>query len=107
MEIAVTQDGSFVRFGINFKSGKGNIDERAAEELKRRFRELNIASVSEVIFDFKNVNHIGSAGIGKLLLFYKDLALNGGGVTIENTSEAVHEVFSVLKLDSIFNIIRT
>ncbi len=104
MEITVSQEGGTARFAINFKGGKGNIDERGAEELKRRFRELNISSLREVAFNFSNVNHIGSAGIGKLLLFYKDLALNGGKVRIENTSEPVYEVFSVLKLDTIFEI---
>ncbi len=104
METVITQDGKKVSFLINFESGKGNIDERCAEELKRRFRELNVSYLKEVVFDFRNVNHIGSAGIGKLLLFYKDMALNGGKIRIENASETVWELFSVLKLDTIFTV---
>lgn len=102
MELTVRQDGSQARFVI-----KGDIDEPGAENLKSRFRDLDVPLLMEVCFDFKDVNHIGSAGIGKLLLFYKDLALNGGRITIENVSPTVYELFKVLKLDTIFSISRT
>ncbi len=101
MDLAVSQEGDRVRFEI-----VGNVDEKGAEELKRRFRELNITAVREVIFDFGKVTHIGSAGIGKLLLFYKDLAVIGGSIRIINTSETVYELLTVLKLDTIFTISR-
>ncbi|MDM8550288.1 STAS domain-containing protein [Desulfobacterales bacterium HSG2] len=99
MEISVICDGDKALFKI-----EGEIDEPGAEELKSRFRELNTSSLREATFDFRNVTHIGSAGIGKLLLFYKDLALNGGDIKIENVSETIRELFSVLKLDTIFTI---
>jgi len=99
MEVIVTRDGNQARLEI-----KGDIDEPGAEDLKKRFRELKISLLREVTFDFKEVSHIGSAGIGKLLLFYKDLALNGGKMGIENASETVYELFKVLKLDTIFSI---
>ncbi len=83
---------------------KGNIDEQGAEELKRRFREQNIAKLKEVVFDFRHVIHIGSAGIGKLLLFYKDLAIHDGRIVIQNASPTIYELFNVLKLNSIFTI---
>ncbi len=101
MDLAVTQEGDHIRFEVI-----GNVDEKGAEELKRRFRELNITNVREVIFDFGKVTHIGSAGIGKLLLFYKDLAVIGGSIRIINTSETVYELLTVLKLDTIFTISR-
>jgi len=101
MELTVRQDGSQARFVI-----KGDIDEPGAENLKSRFRDLDVSSLMEVSFDFKEVTHIGSAGIGKLLLFYKDLALNGGTISIQNVSPSVYELFNVLKLDTIFSILR-
>ena len=106
MKLVITQEAERAYFSINFESGKGNIDERGAEELKNHFKSLNISSVKEVIFDFANVNYIGSAGIGKLLLFYKDMALNGGKITIKNVSPSIYELFNVLKLDTIFTIIK-
>jgi len=99
MEVNVTQQGDKAFFEI-----KGNIDERGAEELKVRFQELDVSKLKEVSFDFGKVIHIGSAGIGKLLLFYKDLALNGGVIRILNASQTIVELFTVLKLDTIFTI---
>jgi len=99
MDLTITQNGDQVRFEI-----RGDIDEPGAENMKRRFRELNLSDFKEAVFDFKAVTHIGSAGIGKLLLFYKDMALKGGQIRIENVSETVWELFGVLKLDTIFAI---
>ena len=101
MDLTLTQEGTRARITIN-----GKIDESGAEELKARFQTLNKASINEVVFDFKNVSHIGSAGIGKLLLFYKDLAVSGGSIRIESVSENICEMFRVLKLDTIFSISR-
>ena len=55
----------------------GSIDENGAETLKRRFLEMDVVKLQEVTFDFSGVTFIGSAGIGKLLLFYKNLATHG------------------------------
>jgi anti-sigma B factor antagonist len=82
----------------------GSIDERGAEDLKRRFLEMDVSSVKEVIFDFSGVTFIGSAGIGKLLLFYKNLATQGGKITIESMNKDIFSMFKVVKLDKIFNI---
>jgi len=101
MELSITQQEKQARFVIS-----GNIDENGAEEMKKRFHELNVSAIREMSFDFTGVTHIGSAGIGKLLLFYKDLAVTGGKIRIENVTESVHELFTVLKLDTIFSITR-
>ena len=99
MEIAINREGDLVRFEVG-----GFTDERGAEDIKRRFAELNPASFQEIVFDFRNVKHIGSAGIGKLLLFYKDLAIRGGNIRIENASDTVYDLLRVLKLDTLFTI---
>jgi anti-anti-sigma factor len=99
MECKVTQEGDRVRFEIN-----GEIDEQGAETLKSRFRGLTATTLKEVVLDFRNVSHIGSAGIGKLLLFYKDLAVNDGALRIVNTSSTITELFQALKLNTLFNV---
>ena len=99
MKITITQEAGCARLHVD-----GDVDERGAEELKRRFRELNVASLAEAVFDFSNVGHIGSAGIGKLLLFYKDMAVGGGKIRIENLNEAVYDLFALLKLETIFTL---
>ena len=80
------------------------IDEHGAEALKSRFRDLTVASLKEVVLDFKNVSHIGSAGIGKLLLFYKDLAVNDGILRVVNVSSSINELFRMLKLNTVFSV---
>jgi anti-anti-sigma factor len=95
----VTEEKDIARFTI-----EGDIDEKGAEILKQRFNELNLAALKETVFDFKDVQHIGSSGIGKMLLFYKKLAVSGGIIRIVNASEAVYDLLLALKLDSVFEI---
>ncbi len=99
MELTVNTEGDRVTIEV-----VGSIDERGAEDLKRRFLELDVNSIQEVVFDFSGVTFIGSAGIGKLLLFYKNLASHGGRVAIENMSKDIYTMFKVVKLDKIFSI---
>ncbi len=99
MDLTVSSQGDQTRIVI-----VGSIDERGAEDLKRRFLELDLAKLKEVVFDFSGVTFIGSAGIGKLLLFYKNLASHGGKIIIENMAKDIYTMFKVVKLDKIFNI---
>lgn len=101
MELTVTSHGDTARFSV-----AGAIDEQGAEDLKQRFRELDFSFLKEVVFDFGGVNHIGSAGIGKLLLFYKALAVQEGRIVIENISGTIYDLFMTLKLDAIFTLSR-
>ena len=99
MELTIKQQGEEGRIVII-----GSIDERGAEELKRRFTELDVRKLKDIIFDFSGVTFIGSAGIGKLLLFYRNVAAQGAKITIENMSKDIYTMFKVVKLDKIFNI---
>ena len=99
MELNIQQDGDTVRFEI-----EGIIDELGAESLKHRFKELNIETIKELVLDFTDVNYIGSAGVGKLLMFYKELSANGGKMRIENASGIVQELLSITKMDTVFRV---
>ena len=102
MELNIQQDGDSVRFEID-----GIIDELGAESLKDRFKELNIASINELILDFAKVGYIGSAGVGKLLMFYKELSAKGGKLRIENASGIVEELLTITKMDTVFSVSTT
>ncbi|MEW5913138.1 MAG: STAS domain-containing protein [Thermodesulfobacteriota bacterium] len=82
----------------------GNVDERGAEELKRRLLDLDLGAMQEVELDFSGVTFIGSAGIGKLLLLYKNLAAHGGKLRIQNLSKDILTMFKVIKLDQVFQL---
>ncbi|GBC63034.1 anti-sigma factor antagonist [Desulfonema ishimotonii] len=101
MELQIKREAERVVFYI-----RGDVDETGAEILEDRFRELDLSGVGEAVFDFKEVPHIGSAGIGRLLLFYKDMAINGGEIVVQNVPEPISELFEMVKLDSIFKILK-
>ncbi|HLZ20111.1 MAG TPA: STAS domain-containing protein [Smithellaceae bacterium] len=97
MDIKVSQTGDSGRLEIF-----GDIDEKGAEAFKARLQELKTAKKVEI--DFSHVGYIGSSGIGKLLLFYKNVTLEGGKVTVSNLSSDLYSLFRELKLDTIFTI---
>ncbi len=99
MQISISQTGDDTRIVV-----RGDIDERGAEELKRRFTELKFPKAARVTFDFSGVPHIGSSGIGKLLLFYKAVAADGGSIRIERVPADIYDLLQQLKLDTIFSI---
>lgn len=102
MDIVVTQDGDTARFTLG-----GRIDEVGADEMKSRFNQLDLSVTKSVIFDFSSVSHIGSAGIGKLLLFYKAIRPHRGKIIIERLNNDLHELFMELRLDSILDLSKT
>lgn len=85
---------------------EGAVDERGAEELKARFRGLPLNQLKVVTLDFGKVTHIGSAGIGKLLVFYKDLAVYDGKLVLVKVPAVIHQMFVEMKLDTLFSIAR-
>ncbi|MFH0996148.1 MAG: STAS domain-containing protein [Pseudomonadota bacterium] len=101
MQIIITQSENSARITVS-----GEIDEHGAEEFKRRFAEVRLTANITVAFDFSGVTHIGSAGLGKLLLFYKSVASHGGVIRIERVSPAIYDLLAQLKLDTIFTISR-
>jgi anti-anti-sigma factor len=80
----------------------GDIDEKGAEQLKEGILEL--ATLKDITFDFKDVKYIGSSGIGKLLLFYKNVAMHEGAIKIINLQTNIYNLFREMKLDTIFTI---
>ncbi len=82
----------------------GLIDEQGADELKEKFTSLKTNKPYKVILNFTHVSHIGSAGIGKLLLLYKDVAIYGGNIIITGLSSELKTIFVNLKLDTVFTL---
>ncbi len=100
MKIAVQQETDRARMTLS-----GKIDEYGSEELKKRFYELDIAAVKELVLDFGDVTYIGSACIGKLLLFYKELFDGNAVIRIVKVSPAIYEMLRVVKIDGIMEVV--
>ena len=99
MRLNYHRDKDCARFEIS-----GEIDENGAQELKQRFGEVELHGVKELVFDFGGVTYIGSAGLGKLLMFYKNLAVEGGRMRIENTCPQISELLEELNLNKLFHV---
>ena len=82
----------------------GSIDIPGAESLKKTLNEIVDDGPKEVIIDFEEVNFIGSSGIGKLLLFYKNFTSKGAKVQIVKINKEIKALFKAIKLDTLFNI---
>jgi len=82
----------------------GSIDIPGAEQLKKALTKVLESDSDEITIDFNEVNFIGSSGIGKLLLFYKNFTAKGGRITIINLNKEITMLFKAIKLDKLFNI---
>lgn len=99
MELEVKIAGSRADFEL-----AGHVDERGSTELKTRYKSLDFSVVKEIYIDLTRVTHIGSAGIGKLLLFYKDVAVRGGTISVKAGGET-YDLLVELRLDTLFNVV--
>lgn len=99
MELTIQESQGMARLTI-----QGDIDEAGAALLKQRFQTFQPDQLKTVELDFSKVSHIGSAGIGKLLMFYKAVALHGGMVRILNPNPDIRALFQELNLHTLFDI---
>lgn len=82
-----------------------NIDSIIGSELSEKFQEIiDNPTIKNSILDLKGVRQINSAGIGKILKFYKHFEINSGSFKITNASDKVLELFKEINLDKIITI---
>jgi anti-anti-sigma factor len=98
LDIAIEQDK--VRVTI-----LGAIDTAGGSELSTKFAELaRDPSLRYAEFDLAEVPSITSAGIGKLLAFFKHFDQAGGGMKIVALSPQLSKQFKEIHLDQIIPI---
>ena len=78
----------------------GRLDSSSVHELESELKS-NLVGISELVFDFSNLEYISSAGIRVLLGCYK---LVSGNMQILNASEMIMDVFRITGMITIFNI---
>ncbi len=82
----------------------GAVDNDNAEDLKEQFQDLLAKDFSEAVFDLTYVPFITSSGIGKFLIFYKNIVAKGKKMRIKGINENLLELFKSIKLDQLFPI---
>jgi anti-sigma B factor antagonist len=82
----------------------GELREDGAAKLKEELTGLLAKNLTEVEIDMRGVHYMGSSSIGKILLFYKNFAIKGGSLRIVNLADPLLELFTELKLNTLFSI---
>ncbi|MCP4345191.1 MAG: SpoIIE family protein phosphatase [Desulfobacterales bacterium] len=99
MKITVNREKDHTCFVIN-----GEIDEEGADILDKCFRELDRSSLDQLVLDFKEVHYIGSAGIGQLILLYKEVATAGAEMRIKNTAKDIYDLLLEVNINTVMEV---
>ena len=84
---------------------EGRIDISNAGDFKDEITSLIDEGSTVINLDFSQVSGIDSSGLGKLLLFQKQLKEKGGELKITNVnSEHIQKIFSLVHLYKVINI---
>lgn len=97
MEIKKTQNGNDLIVSL-----EGRLDTTTAPRLEEEIR-LSIGDVRNLIFDFKKLDYISSAGL-RVLLATQKIMNKQGSMVIRNVNETVMEVFFVTGFVDILTI---
>ena len=60
----------------------------------------------KIVLNFKNVEFLSSAALGKLITLNKKLQQAGGKLILCNIDPQIYEVFEITKLDKFFKIMK-
>ncbi|MCD6569404.1 MAG: STAS domain-containing protein [Deltaproteobacteria bacterium] len=99
MEITTKQNEDNVVIAIT-----GAVNTDATERLRAELVKIVKQRPENVVMDLSLVPTIGSAGIGKILVFYKELDKNKIGFEIKGIHENLYKIFKSIKLNKIITI---
>lgn len=98
MTITKTNENGVLTYKI-----EGRINTLTASELEEAI--FDIDKVKDLVFDFKNLEYISSAGLRILLKVEKTMA-HKGSFKVINVNDAVYEVFEITGFTDILKIER-
>ncbi|AGA70545.1 anti-sigma-factor antagonist [Desulfitobacterium dichloroeliminans LMG P-21439] len=98
---------------INIQSDKlevqveleGKIYVEDAAILRENLLQLIDQGKTRFIFDMSKLNYIDSSGLGVLVAIHKRTIERGGGIVVKGLQGAVKELFSLTRLNRVFEII--
>lgn len=62
---------------------------------------------SHFVLNFENVDYLSSSALGMLISLQKKVATKGGQLKLAGIKDSIMEVFSITKLDEVFDIYKT
>lgn len=99
-EVAKAEDGGVVILYV-----KGYLDTHTAQDLENAFQELVDARKYSIVINFKDLNYIGSAGLGVFMGFIEDIRKNGGDIKLSNMNPKIYRVFDLLGFPALYDIL--
>lgn len=67
------------------------------------FKLVENAGNRRFLLNFRNVNFVSSAGVAKLIALSMKVKKNGGRLIVASVKPAIREVFTLLKLNKLFD----
>ena len=97
MKIISKRNGSTMEIALD-----GRLDTTTAPELEKEVRG-KLAGITELVFDFSEVEYVSSAGLRIMMLAKKELKA-GGIMKVRNANELILEVFEVTGFSDVVTI---
>ena len=82
----------------------GPLSGDAVAEFQRKMDALAASRFLTITLDFSQTTTIGSAALGKLLVFRRNLAEQGKTLQIRGCSDGMYKVFQLIQLDKLISI---
>jgi anti-sigma B factor antagonist len=83
----------------------GFLDAHTFERLEETISDLFGKGMYKIIVDLEKVEYISSAGAGVFIGALSESQENGGNIVLLNPTSNVREVFDLLGLSQIFNVV--
>ena len=100
LEINPVGDVTVVRFRDHKIVEDINI-QQLGQEL---FQLVEVDNHDKLLLNFSSVDFLSSAALGKLITLDKKMKAHGGTLKLSNIRPEIYEVFSITKLDRLFDI---
>jgi len=97
MQINKQMEGTKVTYAL-----EGRLDTTTSPQLEAELKE-NLEGVTDLIFDFSQLEYISSSGLRVMLMAQKMMNAQGNMI-VKNVNEIVMEVFEVTGFDEILTI---
>ena len=81
---------------------EGRLDTNTSPELEDA---MKLDGVTEIAFDFAELEYISSAGLRVLMAAHKAMTACGGKMSVVNPNAVVKGVFEITGMNSVFNIV--
>lgn len=84
------------------------LDEANIQQIGEEITQIiEKAGQPKLVISFDNVDHLSSAALGTLITINNEVRKKGGQLRLANINKQIFEVFTITKLDKLFQIDKT